>query len=147
MIEIKGLYKELSSRTILDDVSLKFYDGEIYVILGPSGSGKSVLLKNIIGLMTPDRGEVMIDDQKILDLNEREFDKIRKNCGFLFQHSALFDSMTIEENLSFPLFQHSNYSNSKIREKVNEKLELVGLKGVNDKMPSELSGGMQKELL
>lgn len=144
MIEIKNLSKSLSNRVILDEISLKFEDKKIYVILGPSGSGKSVLLKNIIGLMTPDGGEVIIDEQNILGLREKELDKIRKNCGFLFQHSALFDSMTIEENLAFPLFQHSDLNNEEILKKVNEKLELVGLSGVNKKMPSELSGGMQK---
>ena len=117
---------------------------EKYVIIGPSGCGKSVLLKNIVGLLKPVSGEILVDWTNVIGAGRKQLGDIRKRIGFLFQHSALFDSMTIEENLGFPLFQHTNLSYKEIRKKVDEKLEIVGMPGINNKKPSELSGGMQK---
>lgn len=144
MIEVNNLHMKFGEKEILKDVSLKINEGEKFVILGPSGCGKSVLLKNIIGLLIPQKGKILIDGVDIINLNKKKMEEIRKKCGFLFQHSALFDSMNIEENLEFPLLQHSKLSSEEIKKKIDEKLEIVGLKGVNKKKPSELSGGMQK---
>ena len=143
MIKINNLDVILKGKEILKNINLTIDDKKIYVILGPSGCGKSVLLKNIIGLLTPTGGEILIDNINIVDADKKEIDNIRKKCGFLFQHSALFDSLTIEENLEFPLLQHKNYSKDEIKDRVNEKLKMVGLHDVNNKKPSELSGGMQ----
>lgn len=146
MININNLEVVLKGKKILENVNLEIRDNETYVILGPSGCGKSVLLKNIIGLLIPTKGEIIIDGVNVIGCSKKELNKIRKKFGFLFQHSALFDSMTIEENLSFPLLQHTNLSYADIKKKVNEKLEIVGMPGINDKKPSELSGGMQKRV-
>ncbi len=146
MIKVSNLKVSFGEKQILNDVSLDINEKEIYVILGPSGCGKSLLLRNIIGLMRPNEGEIIFDDVKLLEANKLEIQKVRKKCGFLFQHSALFDSLTIEENLEFPLLQHTNLKIDEMKERVNEKLKMVGLEGVNDKKPSELSGGMQKRV-
>ncbi|BDU50311.1 ABC transporter ATP-binding protein [Haliovirga abyssi] len=144
MISLNSVNVILSSKEILKDITMEVKEGEVFSILGPSGCGKSVLLQNIIGLMKPNKGEIIIDNIDITKCNKKELNQIRKKCGFLFQHSALFDSMTIEENLAFPVLQHTNLSYDIIKEKINEKLKIVGLNGINDKKPSELSGGMQK---
>lgn len=144
MIEIDNLFMNFKEKEILKGVSLKIEEGEKFVILGPSGCGKSVLLKNIIGLLKPSRGTIKIDNVEINTVSKKKLAEIRKKCGFLFQHSALFDSMNIQENLEFPLLQHRKLSTKEMQIKIDEKLEIVGLKGVNLKKPSELSGGMQK---
>ena len=144
MIDIRDLRAEFNGKVILNNISLKIEEKEIFVILGPSGCGKSVLLRNIIGLNNPTGGKIVADEEEVNFNNKKSIENFRKKCGFLFQHSALFDSMTIEENLAFPILQHTNLSKKEIEERINEKLKLVGLNGVNKKKPSELSGGMQK---
>ena len=146
MIKIINLKVDINKKSILKDISLEIKDGEKYVILGPSGSGKSVLLKNIVGLLKSTSGDIIVDGTSVINATKKEIKEIRKKCGFLFQHSALFDSMTIEENLAFPLLQHTKLSGQKIKDKIKEKLEIVGLKGIEKKKPSELSGGMQKRV-
>jgi len=128
----------------LDGLDLEIPGERITVILGQSGSGKSVILKHIIGLMTPDAGEIFIGGTEITRLNDRELNEIRKQFGMLFQDAALFDSMTVGENVAFPLVEHTRLSKKEIRRIVEEKLRQVGLEGVTGKMPSELSGGMRK---
>lgn len=144
MIEVVNLRAEFSGKVVLEDISLTIPEKEIFVIVGPSGCGKSVLLKNIIGINKPTKGKVIADGVEIRKSDKNGLNEFRKKCGFLFQHSALFDSMTIEENLAFPLMQHTYLSKKEIIERVDEKLRIVGLPGVNEKKPSELSGGMQK---
>ncbi len=131
---------------MLDGVNLEIEGGRTTVIIGGSGSGKSVLLKHIIGLLKPDSGQVLMDGIDITKLNEKNLDKIRKRFGMLFQEGALFDSMTVEENVAFPLREHTKMEDKRIREIVAERLRAVGLTGVENKMPSELSGGMKKRV-
>ena len=130
----------------MDGLDLFIEVGKVTVIIGQSGSGKSVLLKHIIGLIQPDKGKVEIDGQDISGFNERQLNEIRKRFGMLFQEAALFDSMTVGQNVAFPLIEHSKLPKSEIREIVSEKLAHVGLRGVEDQMPSELSGGMKKRV-
>ncbi len=147
MIEIKDLHKNFDNNSVLQGVSLQINQGETLAIIGPSGCGKSVLLKHIVGLLQPDKGCVCIEGKNIADLNETELYEVRKLFGFLFQGAALFDSMTIEENISLPLIENDyNYSQSELDKIVSEKLELVGLPGIQKKKPSELSGGMKKRV-
>ncbi|MDA1000064.1 MAG: ABC transporter ATP-binding protein [bacterium] len=145
-IEIEGLEKSFGENRVLRGVSLKIPAGRITVILGRSGEGKSVLLKHLIGLIRPDRGAIRVDGEDIVRLPERELKRVRAKFGMLFQGGALFDSMTVADNVAFPLREHSRMSEAEIREKVNEKLHLVGLDGVEDRMPAQLSGGMQKRV-
>jgi phospholipid/cholesterol/gamma-HCH transport system ATP-binding protein len=144
MIRLSGVTKSFGSQRVLDGVELEIPDAQITVILGQSGSGKSVILKHIIGLMTPDTGKIFINGTDITRLNDRELNEVRKQFGMLFQDAALFDSMTVGENVAFPLVEHTRLPKKKIRAIVEEKLEQVGLKGMSQKMPSELSGGMRK---
>ncbi len=147
MIEIKNIHKKFDNNFVLQGVNLTINQGETLAIIGPSGCGKSVLLKHIVGLLQPDEGCVCIEDKKIDDLNEAELYEVRKLFGFLFQGAALFDSMTIEENISLPLVENNyNYSQSELDRIISEKLELVGLPGIQKKKPSELSGGMKKRV-
>ncbi len=147
MIEIKNIHKKFDNNFVLQGVNLTINQGETLAIIGPSGCGKSVLLKHIVGLLQPDEGCVCIEDKNIDDLNEVELYEVRKLFGFLFQGAALFDSMTIEENISLPLVENNyNYSQSELDRIVSEKLELVGLPGIQKKKPSELSGGMKKRV-
>src|SRR5690606_1568925 len=132
---------------VLQGVNLTIEKGETIVIIGRSGCGKSVLIKHIVGLLNPDQGYVKVEGKKVDDLNLKELYELRKNFGFLFQGAALFDSMTVEENVSLPLVESKNgFSINKIKEIVNEKLSLVGLEGILDLKPSELSGGMKKRV-
>jgi phospholipid/cholesterol/gamma-HCH transport system ATP-binding protein len=131
---------------VLDDISLHVNYGENMIVFGRSGTGKSVLLKCIIGLMRPETGEIFIKDQPVLDLGIKELNAIRKKIGFLFQSAALYDSMSVRENLEFPLIKHFNYSPGELNEKVEYTLEHVSLAEAIDKMPSELSGGMRKRV-
>lgn len=147
MIEVKELHKNFGTNKVLQGVNLTIEKGETIVIIGRSGCGKSVLIKHIVGLLNPDQGFVKVEGKKVDDLNLKELYELRKNFGFLFQGAALFDSMTVEENVSLPLVESKNgFSISKIKEIVNEKLFLVGLEGILDLKPSELSGGMKKRV-
>jgi phospholipid/cholesterol/gamma-HCH transport system ATP-binding protein len=147
-IDIKGLYKSFGKNTdILKGVNLTVKKGENLVVLGKSGSGKSVLIKCLVGLVTADRGELKVFDTDITKLNNRQLNEIRVRVGFLFQNSALYDSMSVRENLSFPLKRHSKKStNKEVDDAILSVLESVGLTGAIDKMPSELSGGMRKRI-
>jgi len=146
MIEIIGLHKSFGNNHVLRGVNLKIDKGESVVVIGGSGSGKTVLLKHIIGLLRPDKGTVMVDGVDISKLNENELNDLRKKFGMLFQSSALFDSMSVWENVGFGLKQHTELHDAEIKEIAREKLRLVGLVGVEDIMPSELSGGMRKRV-
>jgi phospholipid/cholesterol/gamma-HCH transport system ATP-binding protein len=146
MIEIINLHKSFGTLQVLRGVSLKVEKGESMTVIGGSGSGKSVLLKHIIGLLFPDNGRVIIEGQVLNDLDEYELNEMRKKFGMLFQGAALFDSLTVWENVGFGLKQHTKLSDKEIRKIATEKLALVGLKDVEDKMPSELSGGMKKRV-
>jgi phospholipid/cholesterol/gamma-HCH transport system ATP-binding protein len=143
-IEIKDLTKSFGKQLIWGDVTLTIPAGEICVMLGPSGTGKSVLLKTIIGLLKPDRGSVVINGVDIASCPEKELYEIRKLFGVLFQDGAMFGSMNLYDNIAFPLREHTKKSESEIREIVMEKLDLTGLIGTEDKLPGEISGGMRK---
>lgn len=131
------------SKIVLDHVDLDIYDGETLVILGASGSGKSTALRLIIGLQKPTSGRIFIDGEDITDYDEERMDRVRRYMGMVFQYSALFDSMTVGENVAFGLRQHRELSEEEIREIVAAKLHDVGLDGTQDMMPNELSGGMK----
>ncbi len=146
MIEISNLHKSFGGQHVLRGVNLSVEQGESMTVIGGSGSGKSVLIKHIIGLLFPDRGQVVVDGQVVNRLDEQGLNELRKKFGMLFQGAALFDSLTVWENVGFALKQHSRHSAKEIRETAAEKLALVGLKGVEDKMPAELSGGMKKRV-
>lgn len=145
-IEVKGLYKSFGNFEVHKGIDLLIPRGAITFILGPSGTGKSVLLKQIMGLIMPDKGEILVDGVDITKLDKRELVKVRKKFGMLFQNAALFDSMNVYENVAFPLREHTKLKEREIRDIVIEKLRLVGLKNVENKMPSELSGGMRKRV-
>ena len=146
LIELKNLCKRFGKLVVLNDLNLSINEGECLVIIGASGSGKSVMLKHIVGLMQPDSGEVWyankrIDTMKIFDLMD-----IRSDFGFLFQMGALFDSLTVGENIAFPIIEHTRKSGAEVDEIVAEKLALIGLPGIEKKMPGELSGGQRKRV-
>jgi phospholipid/cholesterol/gamma-HCH transport system ATP-binding protein len=145
MIETRDLKKSFGSQKVLDGISFKIEEGESVVIIGGSGCGKSVLLKHIIGLMTPDSGEVLIDGENIVGMNERELIKVRSKFGMLFQSAALFDSLTVEENINFVL-KKQGMPPAEITERVAETLDMVELPGTEKKKPAELSGGMRKRV-
>ncbi|AFZ31969.1 Polyamine-transporting ATPase [Gloeocapsa sp. PCC 7428] len=144
IIELKGVSKAFGNNVVLDEADLTLYQGEALAIIGPSGTGKSTILRIIAGLLAPDAGEVYIQGHQRKGLIEDAADPI--SIGMVFQQAALFDSLTVEENVGFLLYQHSQLSRSRIRELVNQKLEMVGLTGVGDRYPSELSGGMRKRV-
>lgn len=144
LIELKGISKSFGPSVILDKVDLTIYRGEALAIIGPSGTGKSTILRIIAGLLAPDEGEVYVAGQLRRGLIEDAEDPI--GIGMVFQQAALFDSLTVEENVGFLLYQHSKLSRSRIRQLVNEKLEMVGLPGVGDRYPAQLSGGMRKRV-
>lgn len=147
VVEVKNLTKRFEEHVVLDNVSLVVECAENLVVFGRSGQGKSVLLKCIIGLMAPDHGDIFINGTNVLDLSIAKLNEVRKNIGFLFQGSALYDSMTVRENLTFPLKRHfPEMQQKEIDEKVKRTLELVSLEDAIDKMPSELSGGMKKRI-
>ena len=146
MIEVRGLTKSIGPQEILRGVDLTVTKGETLVIIGRSGGGKSVLLKHLIGLMTPDAGEIWIDGENIIGLTERTLARIRLKVGILFQGGALFDSMTVEENIAFPLEEAGERDPQKIEEKVREMLDVIELEGEQKKMPVNLSGGMRKRV-
>jgi phospholipid/cholesterol/gamma-HCH transport system ATP-binding protein len=147
VIEVKNLRKGFGNQEVLKDVSLQLLDGENLVVLGKSGSGKSVLIKCIVGLLKPDEGTINVFGKNVSQLNSDGLSQMRKGIGFLFQSGALYDSMTVKENLEFPLRRIKNKLNQKsIDEKVLEVLENVGLSDALNKMPSQLSGGMRKRI-
>ncbi len=131
---------------MLNGLSLKIHEGEIIFILGTSGTGKSVLLKNLVGLMTPDEGEIWIDNEEVSKFSEEQYLPIRKKCGMVFQHPALFDSLTVYENIAFGLRRHYQLDEDTIRAKVSKALRLVHLSGIEDKKPAQISYGMQKRV-
>jgi phospholipid/cholesterol/gamma-HCH transport system ATP-binding protein len=146
MIILKDLYKNFGKKIVLQGASLDIERGESMVIIGGSGSGKSVLIKHIIGLLDPDSGSVIVDGQEVTTLKEKPLNELRKKFGMLFQNAALFDSLKVWENVAFSLLRQKKMSLSKARETASEKLNLVGLKDIEDLMPSELSGGMRKRV-
>lgn len=146
MIELKNLYKAFGAKEVLKNLDLTIHDGETIVIIGRSGIGKSVLLKHIVGIMEPDQGKILIDGVDVFSLSSREQVSYRLNTGMLFQGAALFDSLTVKQNVGFSLYEHTNMNERDIEAKVREKLDMVGLKGIEDLMPSELSGGMKKRV-
>ncbi len=146
LIEIKDLMKGFETLTVLDGVSIDINEGENFIVFGQSGTGKSVLLKCIVGLLQPDNGNILVDGKSIINLSQKELSKFRKSLGFLFQGAALYDSMSVRENLEFPLKRNYNFSQEEINKKVISTLEMVGLEESVDKMPSELSGGMRKRI-
>ena len=146
MIEVRGLHKSFGELKVLRGVDLQIPKGQITVILGRSGVGKSVLLKHIIGLLRPDKGHIWIDKVDITQLGDRDLTEMRKKFGMLFQDAALFDSMTVGENVAFPLREHTKLREQDIRKIVAHKLEQVGLPGLEEKMPAELSGGMKRRV-
>lgn len=146
MIEIVEITKIFQMKEVLKSVSLKIPKGKTMVIIGQSGCGKTVLLKSIIGLIKPEAGSIYINGEDILKFTKEELYEKRKKMGMLFQGSALFDSMTVEENIGLPLKYHKNLPNSEIRRIVSEKLNVVGLPDIEKKKPAELSGGMKKRV-
>jgi phospholipid/cholesterol/gamma-HCH transport system ATP-binding protein len=146
MIEILDLHKSFGPKPVLTGVDLEVKGGESMVVIGGSGSGKSVLIKHIIGILKPDSGEVYVDGVRIEGLRERELTRIRRKFGMLFQGAALFDSLRVWENVGFALLRGGKHRPAEVRDIVSEKLRLVGLVGVDDLMPSELSGGMKKRV-
>ena len=146
MIKLVDINKSFKERQVLRHINLSVADGETLVIIGGSGSGKSTLLRLMVGLIAPTSGEIWIDEQEISRMKEEALDQVRLKMGMVFQYSALFDSMTVGDNVAFGLREHTDYSEEKIRRIVTEKLALVGLSGVENMMPSELSGGMKKRV-
>jgi phospholipid/cholesterol/gamma-HCH transport system ATP-binding protein len=146
MIKVRSLAKKIGHEEILRGVDLEVAAGETLVIIGRSGGGKSVLLKHLVGLMQPDQGEIWIEGQNIIGMTERELGAIREKVGILFQGGALFDSMTVEQNIAFPLYEAGQRDPKVIHEKVAEMLEVMELEGEEEKMPVNLSGGMKKRV-
>ena len=146
MIEVKNLCKSFGPNLVLNQVGFEVDEGESIAIIGRSGTGKSVLIKHLIGLIAPDSGQVKVDGQNLVGMSERELLHIRQKFGMLFQSAALFDSLNVAENIAFPLRRTGCFDESDIKRRIDEVLDLVELSGTNLKMPSELSGGMQKRV-
>ncbi|WP_298439102.1 ABC transporter ATP-binding protein [Geobacter sp.] len=146
MIKLVEVEKSFGSQVVLDRLSVEIPPGKITAVIGPSGEGKSVLLKHMIGLLQPDAGKVYVEGEDITVMRRGELNRVRERFGMLFQNAALFDSMSVFENVAFPLEEKTRLSRDEIRDKVHEALEHVGLKGVDDKFPDELSGGMKKRV-
>ena len=147
MVEVKNLTKSFEENLVLDDISLDVKTGENAVVFGRSGTGKSVLLKCIVKLLIPETGEIIVDGRSVYSLKEKDLNELRKEIGFLFQGSALYDSMTVKENLEFPLIRNKKEMSQKERDdKIKEVLKAVDLEHAIDKMPAELSGGMKKRI-
>jgi phospholipid/cholesterol/gamma-HCH transport system ATP-binding protein len=146
MIEVRGLKKSFGEQSVLDDVSFQIDQGESVVIIGRSGGGKSVLLKHLIGLLQPDAGAVLINGENIVGMDERQLLRIRRRFGMVFQGAALFDSMTVAENVAFGLRRHEHFTEAEVARRVAKALELVDLPGTEGKNPAELSGGMRKRV-
>ena len=146
MIEIINLCKSFNGHKVLDNLNLNINSGETAVIIGRSGCGKSVLLKHIIGILKPDSGQVLIDGKDVARMDEKELSELRMRFGMLFQGAALFDSLSVLENVGFGMIEHTNARREEIDKRVEEALSLVGLKDIEDKKPAELSGGMRKRV-
>jgi phospholipid/cholesterol/gamma-HCH transport system ATP-binding protein len=145
-VEFRDVFKAYGSKQVLRGASLQVFRGEVVVILGGSGTGKSVTLRHMLGLEAPDSGRVLVEEEDITDLPEEELYRVRKKFGMLFQSGALFDSMTVFENVAFPLREHTEMTEEEIERSVNEKLELVNLPNSGHLMPVDLSGGMRKRV-
>ncbi|MBW3577215.1 MAG: ABC transporter ATP-binding protein [Actinobacteria bacterium] len=143
-ISVRHLSKSFGDNQVLDDISVEFPRGRINIVLGPSGTGKSVFLRHIIGLLKPDGGEVWVGGKNIATLRKKELYEVRRKMGVLFQDGALFGSMNVYDNVAFPLREHTRLSEREIRDIVHAKLEMVGLEGAKDLLPGEISGGMKK---
>ncbi len=143
-ISVRELTKSFGPQTVLEDITFDVPKGKITLVLGPSGTGKSVFLKHLVGLLKPDHGEVWIGDKNVPALSEKELYEVRRKFGVLFQDGALFGSMNIYDNTAFPLREHTKKGEKEIKDIVGEKLEMVGLKGAEKKLPGEISGGMKK---
>jgi phospholipid/cholesterol/gamma-HCH transport system ATP-binding protein len=143
-LDVRNLHKSFGEKQVHRGVSFQLHRDEILGLFGGSGTGKSVVLRTLIGLEQPDQGEIHFEGQDIAHSTEREWMKVRTKISYVFQNGALFDSLTVEENISYPLIEHTQLSPDKIHEKVNHMLELIDMKGSNDLFPNELSGGMQK---
>jgi phospholipid/cholesterol/gamma-HCH transport system ATP-binding protein len=146
MIEFKDVHKSFDGKPVLRGINLAINEGELMSILGPSGGGKSVTLKHIIGILKPDRGEVWVDGRLVPGLSRTQLQELRKNIGVLFQSAALFDSMSVKENVAFTLRMHTKMSEAEIDHRVKECLGQVELRGVENLEPDELSGGMRKRV-
>ena len=146
ILKVERLEKRFGDQRVLKGINLEIQKGQITVVIGGSGSGKSVLLKHIIGLLQPDEGRIVLDDTNLVNCSYRELQQARTRFGMLFQDAALFDSMTVYENIAFPLREHRDYDEATIADLVKEKLSQVGLSGIETKKPSELSGGMRKRV-
>jgi len=146
IIEFKDVYKSFNGILVHNGINLSILEGEIISLLGGSGSGKSVLLKELIGLMKPDKGDILVLDNNVTQMNEEALIELREHIGMLFQGAALFDSLTVFENIAYPLREHLKLTEKEIQDRVAEKLQVVGLSGIEEKMPDELSGGMKKRV-
>lgn len=146
IVRLVDVHKAFGPHKVLAGVTLDLYAGQNTVVMGPSGTGKSVLLKHIAGLLKPDRGEIYFDGQRIDNLGERELVAVRKRIGFLFQMGALFDSMNVSDNVTFPLVEHTAMSDADRAARCDAVLRMVGLGGIEKKMPADLSGGMKKRV-
>lgn len=146
LIELRGVHKRFGKLVVLDGLDLRVAERECLVVIGPSGTGKSVLLKHIMGLLRPDKGEVYFRGKRIDQFTERRLEPIRRRFGFLFQMGALFDSLSVGENVAFPLRENGSFSDGEIEDRVKQKLAMVGLEGTASKMPSEMSGGQRKRV-
>ncbi len=146
MIEIVGLEKSFNGQKVLRGVNLSIADREVIAIIGESGGGKTVLLRHLIGLIKPDKGSILVEGADIFKMNKAELDKVREKFGIVFQGSALFDSMTVFENVVFPLREKTDYNEKEILDRGKSALEDVGLKGIDEKYPSEISGGMKRRV-
>ena len=146
MIQVEHLYKGFEGKSVLEDVNLEIYDGETLAVIGRSGSGKSVLTKHLIGLLKPDRGRVLVDGVDINQIPYNELRRIRRRFGLLFQGGALFDSMSVFDNVAFPLRTFTDLAEKDVRQRTEDCLEMVQLPDAGDKKPSEISGGMQKRV-
>lgn len=143
-ISVQELTKSFGAQTVLEDITFDVPKGKVTLMLGPSGTGKSVFLKHLVGLLKPDRGQIWIDNKNIPALSEKELFQVRRKFGVLFQDGALFGSMNVVDNVAFPLREHTRKSEKEIKQIVDEKLAMVGLQGAEKKLPGEISGGMKK---
>jgi phospholipid/cholesterol/gamma-HCH transport system ATP-binding protein len=146
LITVKGIKKKYGNKAVHRGIDLTIYEGEVLTLMGGSGSGKSVLLRSLIGLERPDEGEIVFHDNDICALDEEDLVGIRKRIAYVFQYGALFDSLSVKENLAYPLREHTELSEEEITKKVGEALSRVGLKGNESLLPSDLSGGMQRRV-
>lgn len=146
ILSIQDVYKSFGPKKVHQGVSFDLRENEILGLFGGSGTGKSVILRSLIGLEKPDAGRIVFEGRDITKLNERQLIDVRKKIGYVFQNGALFDSMTVEENLAYPLIEHTDLTDDQIRAKIAEMLDLIGLKGSEQLLPASLSGGMQKRV-